>query len=112
MERLTQTSNKGGVAFTFNLDITCAPSEAQKILKLAEKLKSYEDLGYTPEKCRAALDKQEPFEPETVGLTIGIGRCKCGVEFLSKTNYCGNCGQKLKWNAGRVTEQEDMEARR
>lgn len=43
MERLTQTSNLGGVAFTFDLDITCKPSEAQKILKLAEKLKAYED---------------------------------------------------------------------
>ena len=43
-ERLTMTSGKGGVAFTFDLDITCRPSEAQKILKLAEKLKHYEDL--------------------------------------------------------------------
>ena len=43
-ERLTMTSDKGGVAFTFDLDITCRPSEAQKILKLAEKLKCYEDL--------------------------------------------------------------------
>lgn len=43
MERLTMTSNKGGVAFTFDLDITCKPSEAQKILKLAEKLKNYEE---------------------------------------------------------------------
>lgn len=43
MDRLTQTSDKGGVAFTFNLDITCKPSEVQKILKLAEKLKKYED---------------------------------------------------------------------
>ena len=43
-ERLTVTSDKGGVAFTFDLDITCRPSEAQKILKLAEKLKHYEDL--------------------------------------------------------------------
>ena len=43
MERLTMTSDKGGVAFTFNLDITCKPSEAQKILKLAQKLKEYED---------------------------------------------------------------------
>lgn len=43
MDRLTQTSDKGGVAFTFDLDITCRPSEAQKILRLAEKLKSYED---------------------------------------------------------------------
>lgn len=44
MERLTTTSKKGGVALTFDLDITCRPSEAQKILKLAERLKEYEDL--------------------------------------------------------------------
>ena len=43
-ERLTMISDKGGVALTFDLDITCRPSEAQKILKLAEKLKYYEDL--------------------------------------------------------------------
>lgn len=45
MERLTQTSNSGGVAFTFDLDITCQPSEARKILNLATKLKEYEDLS-------------------------------------------------------------------
>lgn len=44
MERSTQTSNSGGVAFTFDLDITCQPSEARKILNLATKLKDYEDL--------------------------------------------------------------------
>lgn len=44
MERLTQTSDKGGVAFTFGLYINCLPSEAEKILKVAEKLKEYEDL--------------------------------------------------------------------
>lgn len=43
MERLTQTSNSGGVAFTFDSDITCQPSEARKILNLATKLKDYED---------------------------------------------------------------------
>ena len=43
MERLTQTSDRGGVAFTFDLYINCLPSEAEKILKLAEKLKDYED---------------------------------------------------------------------
>lgn len=43
MERLTRTSNLGGVAFTFDLDITCQPSEMKKILKIAEKLKCYED---------------------------------------------------------------------
>lgn len=42
MERLTMTSDKGGVAFTFDLDINCRPSEAQKILKLAQKLYEYE----------------------------------------------------------------------
>ena len=30
MERLTTTSDKGGVAFTFNLDITCDKSEIMK----------------------------------------------------------------------------------
>ena len=54
MERLTQTSDKGGVAFTFDLEINCAPSEAQKILKLAEKLKKYEDL----EKQYFSLEKK------------------------------------------------------
>lgn len=44
MERLTQTSDKGGVAFTFDLTISCEPNEAKKILQLAEKLKQYEDL--------------------------------------------------------------------
>lgn len=44
MDRLTQTSNSGGVAFTFDLDITCQPSEAMKILNVATKLKEYEDL--------------------------------------------------------------------
>lgn len=44
MSRLTQTSNLGGVAFTFDLDVTCTQSEMKKILKIAEKLKEYEDL--------------------------------------------------------------------
>jgi hypothetical protein len=44
MKRLTQTSDKGGVAFTFDLTISCEPNEAKKILKVAEKLKQYEDL--------------------------------------------------------------------
>ena len=45
MERLTQTSNSGEVAFiTFDLDIICQPDEARKILNLETKLKEYEDL--------------------------------------------------------------------
>lgn len=45
MDRLTMTSDKGGLAFTFNLDFTCQPSEARKILALGERLKAYEDVG-------------------------------------------------------------------
>ena len=45
-----------------------------------------------------ALDKQIPFTPETNNLKVGLGRCKCGAEFLDKlTNYCGNCGQRILW---------------
>lgn len=44
MERLTKTSDLGGVAFTFDLFINCMPSEAKKILNVATKLKEYEDL--------------------------------------------------------------------
>ena len=72
--------------------------KANTILVMVEELKQYRAIG-TPEECRVAVEKQKPFKPETVGLTIGIGRCKCGAEFFdSKTNYCGNCGQKLNWN--------------
>lgn len=75
------------------------PSEPREI-NFSEWLKGFvkKECGGTPEECRAAVGKQKPFKPETVGLTIGIGSCQCGVEFLSKTNYCGNCGQKLNWN--------------
>lgn len=44
MKRLTRTSDSGEVAFTFNLYINCLPSEANKILNVATKLKEYEDL--------------------------------------------------------------------
>lgn len=44
MERLTMTSDKGGVAFTFDLEVEATPHEIVKILRLAEKLKYYEDL--------------------------------------------------------------------
>lgn len=43
MERLTMTSDRGGVAFTFDLEVEATPQEIVKILRLAEKLKYYED---------------------------------------------------------------------
>ena len=48
-DRLTMTSDKGGVAFTFDLDIACEKSEIVKILKVAEKLKAYEEIGTVEE---------------------------------------------------------------
>ncbi len=51
------------------------------------------------EMAAIALGKQEPFKPENKKLVVGVGRCKCGVEFLDKaTRYCGNCGQRLDWS--------------
>lgn len=44
MSRLTMTSPQGGVALTFDLDVTCKISEMRKLLKVFEKLKEYEDL--------------------------------------------------------------------
>lgn len=91
-ERLTMTSDKGGVALTFDLDITCRPSEAQKILKLAEKLKYYEDLeehGRLIELPCAVGDAVYLFSHDIIHpFTIdGFTLTKYGVEF--KASYCG-----------------------
>lgn len=84
MERLTQTSGKGGVAFTFDLDITCQPSEAKKILKLAEKLKSYEDAEEQGLPLRwIPCSEQIPEEPEENPLFDG----KCLEVYLVTTKY-------------------------
>lgn len=44
MSRLTMTSPQGGVALTFDLDVTCEISEMRKLLKVFQKLKEYEEL--------------------------------------------------------------------
>lgn len=105
MERLTMTSDKGGVAFTFDLDITCKPSEAQKILRLAEKLKHYEDLAeqgrlvelpcgigdiiYYYDLGNYGFGSEEycAFENEIDGIQIFIENHKVVTEFIS----CGFC---------------------
>lgn len=51
------------------------------------------------------IKKQIPYKPSTDGLKVGVGRCKCGAEFLDKTTaYCGNCGQRLDWGIQGVTD--------
>ena len=59
---------------------------------------AYRAIG-TPEECQAAMEKQIPYKPSRKKLVWGIGKCKCGVEFLDrKTGFCGNCGQRLDWS--------------
>lgn len=105
MERLTQTSDKGGVAFTFDLDITCKPSEAQKILRLADKLKQYEDLG-TVEELQQAKEKQTAKKPSYEGdgyynseLVLDTWICpNCNKSYevdYDDYDYCPNCGQHI-----------------
>ena len=72
--------------------------EHRQVKEYLLKLKKYQAIG-TPEECRAAVEKQTPFRPDQENLIVGIGRCKCGAEFLDRsTAYCGNCGQKLDWS--------------
>ena len=75
-ERLTMTSDKGGVAFTFDLDVTCRPSEAQKILKLAEKLKRYEDLDEQGRlvELRPIKDFENLYAVDMFGEVYGIAK--------------------------------------
>lgn len=77
------------------------PEELQEMKKdFAEALsdwRQYRKVG-TLEECQAAMEKQIPYKPSRKKLVWGIGKCKCGVEFLDrKTGFCGNCGQKLDW---------------
>lgn len=54
--------------------------------------------GFTFKSLLEAREKQIPYKPSRKKLVWGIGKCKCGVEFLDrKTGFCGNCGQKLDW---------------
>lgn len=63
--------------------------------------------GFTIKGLLEAGEKQIPYKPKKERLIMGVGRCKCGAEFLDKgTNFCGNCGQKLDWN-GRANDEAD-----
>lgn len=78
------------------------PEELQELKKdFAEALsdwRQYRKIG-TLEECQAAMEKQIPYKPSRKKLVWGIGKCKCGVEFLDrKTGFCGNCGQRLDWS--------------
>lgn len=108
-DRLTTTSDKGGVAFVFDLDITCEKSEIMKILKVAKKLKAYEEIG-TVEECRNAMERQNRKKPiilseqsaESEGKLYVAKYFKCptcgntSTYFGGLPNNCHNCGQSLE----------------
>lgn len=76
--------------------ITIDKSRSHLILNALEELKQYRALGTVDELCEAK-EKQEPYKPAP--YQQHCGKCKCGAVFLDKkTNYCGNCGQKLDWS--------------
>ena len=88
MERLTKTSDLGGVAFTFDLDITCQPSEIKKILNLATKLKEYEDLEE-----QGRLIKL----PCKVGDTVYVPTRNFISELRITEVVCNRDGTYLRW---------------
>lgn len=95
-DRLTMTSDKGGVAFTFDLDITCEKSEIMKILKVAQKLKEYEEIG-TVEECWEAMERQRGKKPKIING--GTSVCPiCDTEVLRCYGFCKDCGQAIDWS--------------
>lgn len=100
-DRLTMTSDKGGVAFTFDLDITCEKIEIMKILKVAQKLKEYEEIG-TVEECREARERQmakKPIKDEynhdcCPNCGWIVYQDEWGGRYLP---HCENCGQAILW---------------
>ena len=99
-DRLTQTSDKGGVAFTFDLEVTCQPSEMKKILRLAEKLKEYEDaeeqglLVKIPCYCKDCLH----WVDGCAGCTEHVKLCDVGHYMVGENGYCLYAEQKVRNN--------------
>lgn len=122
MERLTSTSSIGGLAFNFDLEVTCDRSEIDKILKIGARLKEYEDTNLTPdqfkkldklywEKCEEINQLKENQTPKKpISKTFGYagevpytkfmcptGCCKIAIH-KERDNYCPNCGVKIDWS--------------
>ena len=85
-----------------DLDLSFA-EDNNKVAEWLEELKQYRAIG-TPEKCRAAVEKQKAKKPqktESEGYRYtDTYRCpNCGGNFSGTgiANYCYHCGQKLDW---------------
>jgi len=70
MGRLTMDSDKGGLAFTFDLDITCEKSEIDKIVKLGQSLKIYEEMQEKVEERIEKLKKSSDYPHNFKGQMV------------------------------------------
>ena len=98
--RLTQTSDLGGVALTFDLEVTCQPSEMKKILRLADKLKEYEDAEeqglFIKIPCHC-IDCSH-WVDGCAGCTEHVKLCDVGHYMVGENGYCLYAEQKVRTN--------------
>lgn len=90
MERLTMESDKGGLAFTFDLDVTCEREEMLKIVKLGNSLKSYEDTGLSPDICK----NYKLFEDELISNDITFKEL---LSYIDKLKCAKSCKVSDEW---------------
>ena len=118
MNRLTMESDKSGLAFTFDLDVTCKKEEMLKILKIGNALKEYEDLGLTPEqirevdqlyaeKCKEVAElRKSPWIP----VTERLPKNETEVEVTIERRYCSGEVRRFTCRAihedGKMTTEE------
>ena len=95
-----------------DLDLSFA-EDNNKVAEWLEELKQYRAIG-TPEKCRAAVEKQKAKKPqktESEGYRYtDTYRCpNCGGNFSGTgiANYCYHCGQKLDWEGAERGEENE-----
>ena len=100
-----------------DLDLSFA-EDNNKVAEWLEELKQYRAIG-TPEKCRAAVEKQKEIKPKELKNIYPSGQYECPVcgycvgkhKYFKSTplgetlanckmefNYCPDCGQKLDWS--------------
>ena len=78
------------------IDRKITPENMEEYMKFEDECVK---CGFTLKSLLEAREKQIPYKPSRKKLVWGIGKCKCGVEFLDrKTGFCGNCGQRLDWS--------------
>lgn len=78
------------------IDRKITPENMEEYMKFEDECVK---CGFTLKSLLEAREKQIPYKPSRKKLVWGIGKCKCGVEFLDrKTDFCGNWGQRLDWS--------------